>query len=90
MLALSPSGKEAIIEFVGDTKFIFTDVETGTECNLTYNSSDWTLNIDRECDLEWTQTFFVDFDDSGEPMGIIGPGDEIYLLQFDDYEGDDE
>mgnify|MGYP001102967689 CR=1 FL=1 len=69
---------------------MFTDVETGTECNLTYNETDWTLNIEGECDLAWTQTSFAEFDETGEPMGITGPGGEIYTIQFDDYEGEDE
>jgi hypothetical protein len=81
MLALSESGKEAIIELGENGSFVFTDVDTGISCNLTYNESDFnTLNITGDCDLDWTETSFAEFSDNGEPLGITGPGGEIYLL----------
>ena len=84
LISETESGKKASIDLdLSGSLFVFKDEDSGTECTLLYDEEEWNVQFTGECDLDWAEPSFQIVDD--EPVGIYGPGGELYYIQYDDY-----
>ena len=76
------------IELSEEGLFTWTDVDSGTQCNLTANLEDFSLSFAGDCPLDWQDPKFEVDAEAGVATLVYGPQGAVYYPQPTELEVD--